>query len=192
MKKTVIHLPSAGPISSAALVERPPRPEPAAHRAAPTIPNRQIQQALTALQKAAEQMQESAVRLLASHREQIIRLSLEIAAKILAKDIQEEHYQMEAILQKALEGLGSDQPITVRLNPQDLQTLQQTAANGNTLPFEQVRWIPDPTVGPAECIVQTEEEIIEWLIDEHLKRIADALLAGVSAHDENGNENILD
>jgi flagellar biosynthesis/type III secretory pathway protein FliH len=192
MKKAVIHLPSAGPISSAALVERPPRLQASANRPSPPPPNRQIQQALAALQKAAAQLQESAVRLFASHREQLIRLSLEIAAKILAKDIQEQNYQIEAILQKALEGIGSNLPITIRLHPQDLQTLQQAGENGIDRLPSSIRWIPDPTLKPAECILQTEEEMIEWIIDEHLKRISDALLAGVQTHDENGSTTSLD
>jgi len=191
MKATVVHLPSGAPISSAALVARPTRPEPQAARPAPTPPSRQIQQALAALQKAAEQMQESALRLFASHREQLIRLSIEIAAKILAKDIQEHNYQIESILQQALEGIGRDRPMTIRLNPQDLQTIQQTAEKTDGANSALIRWIPDPTVKPADCVIETEEGIIEWIIEEHLKRISEALTAGTRVHDENGNENLL-
>lgn len=191
MKKTVVHLPLGAPISSASVVDRPPRTAAPAPRPQ-NPPNRQIQQALAVLQKAAEQMQETAQRLFASHREQLIRLSIEIAARILAKEIQDQNYQIEAILRQALEGIGSDRPMTIRLNPQDLQTIQQTAAKSDGTDAPLIRWIPDPTIQPAECVIETEEGIIEWIIEEHLRRISDALLSGVQTHDKNGNENLLD
>ncbi len=191
MKTTVIHLPSVAPISSAALVAAPQRRQPQTHSDQTTPQNRQIQQALLALHQAAEQMQQSSLRLFASHREQLIRLSIEIAAKILAKDTQEQNYQIEDILRQALEGIPCDRPITVRLNPQDLQTCQQTVEKNDTAQLALLRMIPDPSVRPAECIIETEDGIIEWIVQEHLKRISDALLAGVQPHDENTNENQL-
>lgn len=191
MKTAVLHLPSGAPISSATVVAEPPQTKTQVSRPQPPLPNRQIQQALCALQQATEQVQECAGRLFASHREQLIRLSIEIAAKILAKDIQERNYQMEAILQQALEGIPQDRPMTVRFNPQDLQTFQATGEkNDSDLPAL-LRMIPDPSVRPGECIIETEEGIIEWIIQEHLNRISEALLAGVQCHDENGNENLL-
>lgn len=191
MKTLIVQLPSTAPISSASLIDPPKHPaQPAAHPE-PAVPNRQIQQALEALRQAAEQMQESAMRLFASHREQIIRLSIEIAAKILAKDIHEQTYQMEAILQQALEGIPQDRPIAVRLNPKDLQTCQDRKGKIGAEQPSLIRFIPDPSVRPAECIVESEQGIIEWIIDEHLKRIAEALLAGVQTNDKNRNENLL-
>ncbi len=191
MKTLIVQLPSTAPISSASIIDPPKCPAQPAARSESPLPNRQIQQALEALRQAAEQMQESAGRLFASHREQIIRLSIEIAAKILAKDIHEQNYQMETILQQALEGIPQDRPITIRLNPKDLQTCQEMMEKTGAEQPALIRLIPDPTVQPAECIVESEQGIIEWIIDEHLKRISEALLAGVQADDKNRSENLL-
>jgi len=128
------------------------------------------------LQQAAEKLERYTEELLLSHKEQIVRLSIEIASKILAKDRNEQNYDIEKIVLQALQKVPASKQVTIRLNPNDLKTMQQlTDANRFTTP-EGVRFTDDASVGTAECIIETDHGVIDYLIEEHLKQVAGALL----------------
>jgi len=128
------------------------------------------------LQQAAETLERYTEELFLSHKEQIVRLSIEIASKILAKDRDEGNYDIEKIVLQALQKVPASKQITIRLNPNDLKTMRQlTDANRFTAP-EGIRFAGDASVGTAECIVETDHGVIDYLIEEHLKQVAGALL----------------
>jgi flagellar biosynthesis/type III secretory pathway protein FliH len=129
-----------------------------------------------ALQKAVAQVEQISKDIFVSHREQIVRLSIEIAAKILAKDIHERHYDMETIVLQALQSIPSAQRVTVRLNPDDLAAWQDAVNNKQAGDPENICCIGDWSVGHAECIVETDQGVIEYLIQEQIKQVTAALL----------------
>jgi flagellar biosynthesis/type III secretory pathway protein FliH len=129
-----------------------------------------------ALQQAAEKLERCTEELFLSHKEQIVRLSVEIASKILAKERGEQDYDIEKILTQALQTVPASKQITVRLNPDDLQTVRNMSQSDQlTLP-EGVHFAGDASIGPAECIIETDHGVIEYLIEEHLRQVASALL----------------
>lgn len=178
MSTPVVQLNGASPISSVALVDTP---RPAAKTRAPSVSSeteiRRVRQSAAALDRGVEEIQEFGRQLFSSHREQLIRLSIEIAAKVLAKDIHERNYEIEKILSQALEEVPQGRPVTVKLNPEDLKTYQQTLDRKDPQTTAHLHLAADSTVGPGQCIIETEQGVIEWIIEEHLKRISDALLA---------------
>lgn len=121
--------------------------------------------------------------LLASHKEEIAKLSVEIARKILMQKVQKGDYQIEAIVKEALKNAPVRQGVVVHLNPADLTGLGKLAGwhvgragkddSGDAL--ADVKFIADSNIGPAECLVETPKGIIKSLIDEHLQRIREAL-----------------
>jgi flagellar biosynthesis/type III secretory pathway protein FliH len=129
-----------------------------------------------ALQKAVGQIEQISKDLFVSHRESIVRLSLEIAAKILAKDIHQRNYDMEAIVLQAMQNLPPAQRITLRLHPEDLAIWQEAAGHDQMTAPENILCIGDWSVGKAECIVETDQGVVEYLIEEQLKQVATALL----------------
>lgn len=110
-----------------------------------------------------------------SHAEQIARLSVQIARRILQKDIADKKYDIETILEKVLQTVPSHQDIVIHLNPDDLA--QYNKALGDKKPgfLSYAKIIGDPSIGCAECIVETDKGLIESLIDEHLIQIENAL-----------------
>jgi len=128
-----------------------------------------------ALQQAAENLERYTEELFLSHKEQIVRLSIEIASKILAKDQYERNYEIEKIVSQALQTVPASKQIMIRLNPDDLTTMRKmTDANEFTAP-EGVHFSGDVSIGPAECMIETDHGVIEYLIEEHLKQVANAL-----------------
>jgi flagellar biosynthesis/type III secretory pathway protein FliH len=66
--------------------------------------------------------------------------------------------------------------VTVRLNPDDLAVWQQAVDAQQTGDPENICCIGDWSVGRAECIVETDQGIIEYLIQEQIKQVTTALL----------------
>ena len=175
---TTVSLQLNMPIQSARVINEEAKPS-----TDQTTPNaetltRQSQQVDTlcnALQRAAENLERYTEELFLSHKEQIVRLSIEIASKILAKDQQTQNYEIEKIVSQALQTVPASRQTTIRLNPDDLKTIQQMIDANKFKAPEGVHFTGDASIGPAECMIETDHGVIEYLIEEHLKQVASAL-----------------
>lgn len=167
------------PVGSVAMVD-PKQAQAAAQKKAEAESLRQqidrVNALCGALQKAVAQVEQISRDIFVSHREQIVRLSIEIAAKILARDIHERNYDMETIILQALQSIPSAQRVTVRLNPDDLAAWQNAVNSKQVSEPDNILCIGDWSVGHAECIVETDQGVVEYLIQEQLKQVTAALL----------------
>jgi flagellar biosynthesis/type III secretory pathway protein FliH len=66
--------------------------------------------------------------------------------------------------------------MTLRLNPDDLAAWQQAVQNQQAGDPDNICCIGDWSVGHAECIVETDQGVVEYLIQEQLKQVTAALL----------------
>ncbi len=112
-----------------------------------------------------------------SQREQIVRLSVEIAEKILLKEISSGNYEIEKIVGEALKIAPAQQDVVVRINPDDLQRYREISQDHGEELLTNVKLVPDPSIGAAECVVETDKGMIEYFIEEHLKQVSTALEA---------------
>lgn len=178
MVMTTVSLQLNMPIQSARILNEETEPSTdrtAPDTEAPTQGSQRVNALCNALQQATENFERYTEELFLSHKEQIVRLSIEIASKILAKDQHERNYEIEKIVSQALQAVPISKQTMIRLNPDDLKTMQQmTDANQFTTP-EGVHFSGDVSVGPAECMIETDHGVIEYLIEEHLKQVANAL-----------------
>ena len=167
------------PIQSIQLLDERTLEETARSKAAAAVieqTQKQLGQVCTALSKAAAELDEYRMTLFSSHREQIVRLSLEIAAKILAKETADGNYAIEKIVLNALQSLPPSKQITIRLNPDDLKAFEKAVAEQELNLPPNTELAADWAVNPAECVIDSELGMVESLIDEHLKQIGEALL----------------
>ncbi len=111
----------------------------------------------------------------AGHKEEIAKLSVEIARKILLQQVQEGNYEIESIVKEAIKNSPTHQDIVANLNPEDLAQLQALQKEDATGDFAGVKFVSDPNIGKAECRLETPKGVIESLIDEQLERIGNAL-----------------
>ena len=112
---------------------------------------------------------------IAQHAEEIARLSVEIARKILMQKVQRKDYEIETIVKEALKNSPTHNDIVVHLNPDDIvqcQKLQQADAD---IAFAGIRFVADPKIECAQCLVETPKGIVKSFIEEHLARIEEAL-----------------
>jgi flagellar biosynthesis/type III secretory pathway protein FliH len=114
-------------------------------------------------------------KLYAGHGEEIARLSVEIARKILLQKVENGDYEIEPIIKEALKNTASSQDVVVHLNPEDIEKCQkaQQVEPGGVLAGIQL--VPDPNVGRAECLIESPKGIIKSMIDDSLERICKAL-----------------
>ncbi len=130
--------------------------------------------ACAALQQAAARLERLYDDIFAGHSEAIARLSVEIARKVLLRNISDGDYQIELIIKEALASIPESAGSVVRLNPHDLSALQALQAAGDET-LSGVKLTADPSIGRAECVVESPKGMMKLLIDEHLEQISKAL-----------------
>jgi flagellar biosynthesis/type III secretory pathway protein FliH len=128
-----------------------------------------------ALQDAINKVNELQENLFNEHKEQIAKLSVEIARKILVQKVQEKDYEIESIVKEALKNAPTRQDVVVHLNPEDLIQCQKLQQDDTTGTLAGVKFVSDPNIGRAECLLETPKGMIESFINEHLEQIGQAL-----------------
>ncbi len=128
-----------------------------------------------ALEKAAARLSTVCEDIIASHREQLARLSVEIAEKILLQCIQSNNYDIIAIIKEALAIAPSKKEVVVKVSQADYEKIIQKNQDKDESVFKNVALEADPNIGQAQCVVQTDKGIIEYFIEEHLRQIEEAL-----------------
>ncbi len=133
-------------------------------------------QASKALNSAVARINKFYEELFAGHKAEIARLSVEIARKILMQKVETGDYRIESIVQEALENTPTRNDVVVHLNSEDLAQYQKAQQDAGEADFEGIKFIADPTIGRAECLVENPKGITKFLIDENLERISKALM----------------
>ena len=114
-------------------------------------------------------------KIFAEHKEEIAKLSLEIARKILVQKVQDGDYKIESIIEEALKNTPTHQDIVIHLNPDDLEQYRKTQQEEPSAALSGFKLVPDPNVGRAECILENPKGIIKSFIEQHLETIGQAL-----------------
>ena len=131
-------------------------------------------EALQTIEGVAAKMHAVHEKMIVEHRQAIAKLAVEIARKILSQKVKEGDYQIESIIQEALNNAPTRQDVVVRLNPQDIARCQQMQQQGEGV-IAGVKLVADSGIGPAQCVIETPKGKVESLIDEHLEQVGRAL-----------------
>jgi flagellar assembly protein FliH len=143
------------------------------------IQKQRYEQAMQVLEAAAEKLHRIYEKMIVEHRQGIAKLAVAIARKILAQKVKDGDYQIESIIQEALNNSPTRQNVVVHLNPQDLAHCQQMQQGDGA--FASVKLVADPDIGPAQCVIDTPKGKVEALIEEHLEQVTRALTKAVQA-----------
>ncbi|MHC4585830.1 MAG: FliH/SctL family protein [Planctomycetota bacterium] len=111
----------------------------------------------------------------AEQKEEIAKLSVEIARKILMQKVEDGDYEIQSIIKEALNNAPTRQDIVVHLNPEDLAECQKALQNEPDDALKDVKFVSDSNIGRAECLLESPKGIVESMINEHLDRISKAL-----------------
>jgi flagellar biosynthesis/type III secretory pathway protein FliH len=113
--------------------------------------------------------------LFVEHRNEIAKLSVEIARRILVQKVQERDYRIESIVEEAIQKAPSRRDVVVHLNPIDFSELKKLQQEKNSGVLEGLDLVSDPAIGAAECLIESPKGTIESAIKGHLERISKAL-----------------
>jgi len=117
-------------------------------------------------------LKESVIR---SAERQIVQLAIDVARKVLMQEIQAGRYEIDPIVQASLAQAPGRQEVVVHLNPGDFESCRQARqGEQDDLPAG-VRFVADPSVRPAECLIETPQGTVQSAVEEHLGEIAAAL-----------------
>ena len=146
------------------------------------ILSRQLEAEKTALAQACQAVQQIVNKLnqfydkaFTEHREEIARLAVEIAGKILMQKVEKGDYEIEPIIKETLKNAPAHQDLVLHLNPADLAQCQKLQQEDDAGGLAGVKLVADANVGRAQCVLESPKGIIESLIDKHLEQIFEAL-----------------
>jgi flagellar biosynthesis/type III secretory pathway protein FliH len=114
-------------------------------------------------------------KMFVGHSEEIARLSVEIARKILMQKVENGDYEIESIVKESLENAPDRQDMVVHLHPEDVAQCQQAQQDDPGSALVGVTFVCDSNIGRAECLLESPKGIVKSLIDENLERIGRAL-----------------
>ena len=111
-----------------------------------------------------------------AHKEEIARLSVEIARKILVQKVANGDYEIQSIVKEALETAPSHEDLVVHLNPDDLSQYEKLGQDEAGEDMPGVKFVADSNISQAECLLETPKGTIESVIDQHLDEVGKALM----------------
>jgi flagellar assembly protein FliH len=108
----------------------------------------------------------------ASERE-VIRLSLEIARKVVKREVTIDEEVIMALVKVALNRLGDESVMTVRVNPRDYQSiLRYSSSQGKANPLHAgIKLVEDVLISRGGCLIETEAGIIDARVEEQFREI---------------------
>ena len=153
----------------------------ASHAAQPLQQELEAQKAVLsnvnlALESVVGKLNEFFDKAFAAHKNEIARLSVEIARKILAQRVDNGDYEIEAIVKEALDNAPVRQDVVVHLNPEDLSQFRKLQQDEPGKELAGIKFVPDTSVGRAECLLETPKGIVESMIEQHLEEVTKALM----------------
>lgn len=110
---------------------------------------------------------------------QIVQLAIEMARRILRREVQADNDLLCAMARVALDRLGDSAPATIRLNPEDYHTI--VARHGGSWAGTNVSVVADPAVGRGGCMVESSFGFVDASVEAQFRVLEQALLADEGA-----------
>lgn len=107
--------------------------------------------------------------------EQVVRLTLAIARKILHREAQVDPLLLAGVLRVALEKIGSNKNTRLRAHPSDIRGWREHFAHAHE-DFPAPELIGDPEIQAGRCVLETELGTTEIGLETQLKEIEQGFL----------------
>lgn len=140
---------------------------------------RQVRSSKDLLLRAAEELRARQAGLLASLEEEMVRLSLALAARVVGEAAGQNRELVLLTVREALRRAEGESAITVRVHPADLECVRSNresfrdALDG----IEKIEFLADRRVGPGGCMIDTASSRIDARVDMQVNELVEAILA---------------
>ncbi|MGI6486847.1 MAG: hypothetical protein GX964_01515 [Syntrophomonadaceae bacterium] len=150
--------------------------------------NREMENIQRAVREECDRMLEEARErkkaIICSAEEDIVRLSLAIAAKIMDKEVKDSDI-VSNLVQKALSMLGTADSVKVLVNSEDFKgmTIDENHLNAFGSGAEVVKIQPHEAVKPGGFLIDSEAGAIDGQLETRMHNVGEALLEEVVGYD---------
>ncbi len=132
--------------------------------------------AMMAAESALDDLRAGEARWLANLEENIAALSVAVAHQVVTREVSSTNDVVLGIVTRAVLEFGLDQPLSLRVNPGDLESLQSAErGDGDAMVAvtkgREVRWVSDARIEPGGCVVEGRERIVDGRVDTGLERL---------------------
>jgi len=123
--------------------------------------------------KSLEELKSLRRSILSTSEREVIRLALEIARKVVKREIAVDEEIIVTLVRVALKRVSDQTLITVRLNPVDLSVVKRHQSLGNTADVlnEGIRLAEDPLISRGGCVIETESGLVDARVEEQFREI---------------------
>jgi len=142
---------------------------------AQTAEMERLRQLCAALEGAVQRLDQLQADVLEQTEQQLVDLAMGIARKVLAQEIDTGHYDIESIIKEALKRVSTRREVLIHLNPEDHARCEVARQTGETESTGRVKFVPDPQVEPAQCLIETPEGTIESSMATRLANVVAVL-----------------
>lgn len=128
---------------------------------------------------------ESAEQLIAATQAEVLDLALAVAKRIVQREIERDQEALIGMLAGALQRVRGAGEVTVRVSPNGVAVLAQAeeTLDRTALGIDSVTAVADPSLGPGDLIVETNNGTVDARVDEQLALLRQSL-GEVLGHDE--------
>jgi flagellar assembly protein FliH len=134
-----------------------------------------VEQALMALSDAVETVHGAAGAWTRSAKDHVMALAVAIARHIVDREIKGDMHAVADLVRRALADFPIDEPVRIRVNPQDLSSISTAAKpDGSGIriaPGRNVEWIADADLACGGCVVEGRQRVVDGRVDHALERI---------------------
>jgi flagellar biosynthesis/type III secretory pathway protein FliH len=134
-----------------------------------------LRQAMRVVTDALESLNADAEKWVGNAEENICALAVAMARQVIGREVVLDKSTLSAMVQQAMGEFPLDQPLTLRVNPQDLQAIHSAfAALGEASPLnlhKEVQWLPDARIASGGCLIEGRDRIVDGRVDTALERL---------------------
>jgi len=134
-----------------------------------------LRNAIAVAESALDELRRNEVRWQDNIESNIAALAVAVARHVLGRELTTDATAVAELVRRALAEFPIDQPVRIRVNPIDLNTLSSfSTPTGEPIaiaPNRDVRWQADARMQPGGCVVEGRERIIDGRVDTALERL---------------------
>ena len=113
---------------------------------------------------------------LAALEEDVLKLSLLLADKIVRKTIEDDISWLEPIVKEALQSLGTVNEIAVYVSPMDYSLIKEREDNVRISSRTKILFEQDPAITQGGCLIESETGIIDARLERRIGKLGKSLL----------------
>jgi flagellar biosynthesis/type III secretory pathway protein FliH len=136
-----------------------------------------LRHALAVAEQTLDELREGEMRWTGTIEENICALAVAVARQVVGRELTTDASWVLDLVKRALLEFPIDQPVRIRVNPQDLAALEANGAGAGAegvpgvVQGRDARWVADARLAPGGCVVEGRERIVDGRVDTALERI---------------------